>query len=77
MPLSRGLVRSSQLMLDLIDEREDVLEEYRTSIGRERIDLANLGAVLDATIKVLREVGAEDWMGEVEEITYDLGIEPT
>ena len=76
MPLSRGLVRSSQLLLDLLDERDEVLTDYKTAIGQERIDLANLGAVLDATIKVLRKIGAEDWMGEVGEEVYDFGIEP-
>ena len=76
MPLSRGLVRSSQLMLDLMDERDDVLAEYQTSIGQERIDLANLGRVIDLSIRALRRMGAEDWMGEIEETIYEFGVEP-
>jgi len=63
--VTRGQVRASQLLLGLQDDREEVAEEYRTSFGDERRDLANLGAVLDQAIKNLKHIGAEEWMGEV------------
>ena len=63
-------------MLDLLDERDDVEAEYRTAIGQERIDLANLGRVIDLSVQALRRMGAEDWMGEVEQVVYEFGVEP-
>ena len=72
--MTRAQVHASQLLLDLKDERDDVIVEYTTAIGDERRDYANLGAVLDGFIKMLYKIGAKDHMGEVavDEIVWDL-----
>jgi len=65
--VTRAQVHASQLLLDLKDELADVQVEYKTAIGDERRDYANLGAVLDGFIKMLYKIGAKDHMGEVGE----------
>lgn len=72
--MTRAQVHASQLLLDLKDELADVTAEYKTAIGDERRDYANLGAVLDGFIKMLYRVGAKDHMGEVgvSEVVFDL-----
>jgi len=63
--VTRAQVQASQLLLDLKDERDEVLAEYKAAIGDERRDYANLGSVLDGFIKMLYKIGAKDDMGEV------------
>jgi len=74
--VTRAQVRASQLLLDLKDERDEVIAEYKTSIGDERRDYANLGSVLDGFIKMLYKIGAKDEMGEVAVDAVVFELEP-
>jgi len=74
--VTRAQIHASQLLLDLKDQRDDVVGLHRTAIGDERRDYANLGSVLDGFIKMLYKIGAKDHMGEVGVDTVVFDFEP-
>ena len=74
--MSRALVRASQLLLDMKDERNEVLAEYQTAIGDERRDYANLGSVIDGTIRMLEKIGARDHLGTVGVDVIQVDLKP-